>query len=216
MRITILGASRIAIATVRQLIDRGHEVVLIEQSRDRLDELAESLDCGMINGDGTLPQTLQDAFGDGSDAFFALTNTDNVNILAAVVARSVGYPRVITQLARTELQPIIDQLDLGETITPHESAAQTLVQALEQHDQVSTVGVLKNQLRLVLVTVPEEFSEKPLSQIEMPGSAQGIARIRQGEESALSSGDVVRGKDQLLLLVSSSDHDALLSAFEEG
>ena len=213
MRTTILGASRLAIATVRQLIDRGHEVVLIEQNRDRLDELAESLDCGMIHGDGTLPQTLQEAFGDQSDAFFALTNTDNVNILAAVVARSVGYPRVITQLTRTELQPIIDQLDLGETITPHESAAQTLVQALEQHDQVSTVGVLKNQLRLVLVSVPEDFSESPLSQVELPASAKGIARVRMNEETELAPGDVIKPKDQLLFLVASDDHDTLLSIF---
>ncbi len=213
MRTTILGTSRIAIATVRQLIERGHEVVLIEQNRERLDDLADTLDCGMIHGDGTLPQTLQDAFGDGAEAFFALTNTDNVNILAAVVARSVGFPRVITQLTRTELQPIIDQLNLGETITPHESAAQTLVQALEHHDQVSTVGVLKKQLRLVLVSVPEDFTEKPLSEIELPNSARGIARIREGEETGLSPDDAVKGKDQLLLLVTSEDHDALLSMF---
>ena len=156
---------------------------------------------------------MQEAFGDQSDAFFALTNTDNVNILAAVVARSVGYPRVITQLTRTELQPIIDQLDLGETITPHESAAQTLVQALEQHDQVSTVGVLKNQLRLVLVSVPEDFSESPLSQVELPASAKGIARVRMNEETELAPGDVIKPKDQLLFLVASDDHDTLLSIF---
>ena len=68
MRISVLGASRLAVATTRQLIGKGHEVVLIEQDRDRTDELAETLDCGMIHGDGTLPHTLKDAFGDGSDA----------------------------------------------------------------------------------------------------------------------------------------------------
>ena len=214
MRVAILGASGLAIATVQHLIARGHEVVLIEKTRATIDELAETLDCGMIHGDGTLPLTLQEAFGDGSDAFFALTNTDNVNILAAVVARSIGYPRVITQLARAELQPIIDQLDLGETITPNESVALSLVEALEQHDQVSTVGVLKNELRLVLVTVPEDFAEKRLSDMELPTSARGIARIRHQQETEIAAEDIVHAKDQLLLIVAAKDHDGLVELFE--
>ena len=214
MRVAILGASGLAIATVQHLIARGHEVVLIEKSRATIDELAETLDCGMIHGDGTLPLTLQEAFGDGSDAFFALTNTDNVNILAAVVARSIGYPRVITQLARAELQPIIDQLDLGETITPNESVALSLVEALEQHDRVSTVGVLKNELRLVLVTVPEDFAEKRLSDMELPTSARGIARIRHQQETEIAAEDIVHAKDQLLLIVAAKDHDGLVELFE--
>ena len=168
----------------------------------------------MIHGDGTLPLTLQEAFGDGSDAFFALTNTDNVNILAAVVARSIGYPRVITQLARAELQPIIDQLDLGETITPNESVALSLVEALEQHDQVSTVGVLKNELGQVLVTVPEDFAEKRLSDMELPTSARGIARIRHQQETEIAAEDIVHAKDQLLLIVAAKDHDGLVELFE--
>jgi len=215
MRATILGASGLAIATVRHLIDRGHEVILIEKDRETIDDLAETLDCGMIHGDGTLPFILQEAFGDGSDAFVALTNTDNVNILAAVVARSIGYPRVTTQLARAELQPIIEQLNLGETITPNESVALSLVEALEQHDQVSTVGVLKNELRLVLAMVPKAFVEKRLSDIELPASATGIARIRQQQETEIASADIVKPKDQLLFLVAAKDHDALVALFED-
>lgn len=213
MRITVLGASRFAIATARQLIERGHEVVLVEQDRDRIDELAETLDCGMIHGDGTLPHTLQDAFGDGADALVALTNTDNVNILAAAVARSIGYPRLITQITSPELQPIIDQLGLGETITPHESIARSLVAALEQNDRVSTVGVLKNELRLALATVPDAFRECAFGEIALPKSAKGIARIRQENETVLAADTPVQPQDQLLLLVGAEDHDDLLTAF---
>lgn len=216
MRITVLGASRFGTATTRQLIERGHEVVLIERDRERLDELAETLDCGMIHGDGTLPHTQEEAFGDGSDGFMALTNSDNVNILAAAVAQSIGYPRVITQLTRPELLPIIDQLRLGETIMPHETVAGSLVDALEQRDQVSTVGALQNQLRLTLVTVPERFEPTAFSAMDLPQSVAGIARIRGGDEMPLSPEVDVRPNDRLLLLVSAGEHAALLERFSDG
>lgn len=215
MRTTVLGASRFAVATIRHLIESGHEVVLIEQSRERIDELAETLDCGMINGDGTLPHTLQEAFGDGSEVFIALTNTDNVNILAAAVARSIGYSRVITQLTRTELLPIIEQLGLGETITPHETVARTLVEAIEQRDQVSTVGVLTNELRLMLLKVPDHLGDRTFDEIGLPDGARGIARIRGEEEVPLEAGTDVLADDRLLVLVSAADHDALLETFSE-
>jgi len=215
MRTTVLGASRFAIVTIRHLIERGHEVVLIEKDRERIDELAETLDCGMIHGDGTLPHTLQEAFGDGSQVFAALTNTDNVNILAAAVARSVGYARVITQLTRTELLPIIEQLGLGETITPHESVGRSLVEAIEQRDQVSTVGVLKNELRLMLVKMPENLGTGRYSELDLPKTTQGIARIRSEEEVVLTQETVVRADDRLLLLVASEDHDAIAAFFSD-
>ncbi|SMX36459.1 potassium channel family protein [Maliponia aquimaris] len=213
MRVTVLGASTFAIATIRQLIERGHEVVLIEQDRARLDALAETLDCGMIHGDGSLPGTLTEAFGDGADAFVALTDTDNVNILAAAVARSVGYPRVITQLTRTELRPIIDQLDLGETITPHESFARALVDGLERHDRVSAGDVLGNDLRLLVVTLPEAAEARVCSDLGLPDRARPLARIRGEEEVMLDPETELRPGDRLLLLVRARDHDRVLSLF---
>lgn len=213
MRVTVLGASTFAIATIRHLIERGHEVVLIEQDRARLDALAETLDCGMIHGDGSLPGTLTDAFGDGADAFVALTDTDNVNILAAAVARSVGYPRVITQLTRTELQPIIDQLGLGETITPHESFARALVDGLERHDRVATVDVLGHDLRLLLVTVPERLGAGRFDALDLPAAVRGLARVREEEEVMLDPETRIEPADRLLLLVRAEDRDRVLKQF---
>ena len=216
MRVTVLGASRLAVATIRQLIERGHEAVLIEASKDRIDELVPTLDCGIINGDGTLPHTLQEAYGDGANAFVALTNNDNVNIVAAAVARSIGFPRVVTQLNKPELLPIIDQLELGETITPHESAAFSLVEALEKHDQVSTVGLLSNQLRLVLVTVPASQEPTQFSELGLPAATLGIARIRQSDETGILADTLIEPHDRLLLLVSAEDHDDVVKQFTNG
>lgn len=80
MRIIILGASRFGRAIAEQLIDAEHEVIVIDKSRDRLERLADQLDCGMLEGDGTMPTTLREVFRDENDVFVAVTNASEDNI----------------------------------------------------------------------------------------------------------------------------------------
>ena len=60
MRIVILGASRFGTAIAETLMEAQHEVVVIDRSRERLEALAERLDCGMLTGDGTMPSPLRE------------------------------------------------------------------------------------------------------------------------------------------------------------
>lgn len=183
MHITILGASRFGVATARQLIDAGHEVVLIDIDRARLDQLADDgLDCGMVCGDGTLPSTLRDAYGDGSDALVALTNEDDVNILAGVVARSVGYERIVPQIVRPELLTVVEELKLGDVITPHESLARSIILALTEHSELDTELALHRDLRLVNHVVPASMAGKTLGDLDLPKHARPIAYASEAGE----------------------------------
>jgi len=201
MHVTIVGASRFGVATAQQLLDTEHEVVLIDKDRDTLDELAETLDCGMIHGDGTLPSTLKDAYGDGSDALIALTNTDNVNILASVVGRSVGYKRVIPQIVRAELLSVVDALDLDDTITPHESVARSIVSALMQDSPVETDMNLQHDLRLVVHSVPEALDGTRAADLDLPEGARPIAVMRDNHETLVNADTTLHEGARMLLVV---------------
>lgn len=116
MRIVVVGASRFGQATTRQLLDKGHEVVLVDSDRSRLESLEEDLDCGMLHGDGSLPSIQRDAYGDHADALVLLTNSDDVNILAAAVGKSIGFERVLPQIVRGELISVCEELGLEDLI----------------------------------------------------------------------------------------------------
>ena len=213
MRFTILGASRFGTATVKKLMEEGHEVVLIDKDNARLETLADDLDCGMINGDGTLPSTLRDAFGDGSDALVSLTNVDDVNILASVVGRSIGYERVIPQIVRPELLSVVDELDLDDTITPHESVASAIVSALTQHSEVETETTLHRQLRIVTQKVPASMAEKKIGDLELPDGTRPIAHLSE-ETERLADPDITLDEgDKLVLVVETDSAEALNKMF---
>lgn len=214
MHFTVLGASRFGVATVRQLLKEGHEVVLIDHDRARLDALADDLDCGFICGDGTLPSTLRDAFGDGSDALISLTNEDDVNILASVVGRSIGYDRVIPQIVRSELLSIVEELDLDDTITPHESVASSIVSALTQHSEVETEMTLHRQMRIVTQKVPKQMAGKTIGEIDLPDGTRPIAHICPEGETLADEDKSLEEGDKLVIVTAMDATDALNKIFK--
>ncbi|MBS1303391.1 NAD-binding protein [Loktanella sp. SALINAS62] len=134
MRIIVVGASRFGVATLKQVMDKGHEAVLVDQSRERLDDISDEVECGLVHGDGTLPSILREAIGDGADVLMMLTNHDEANILGAAVGRSIGVERIVVQIIRPELLPICEELGLDEVVMPHETVARSIVSSLETGD----------------------------------------------------------------------------------
>ena len=65
----------------RTMIQQGNEVILIEKDEEVARELAEELDCTVINAEGTHPDILDKAGMDSTDAVVACTNHDQDNIL---------------------------------------------------------------------------------------------------------------------------------------
>jgi trk system potassium uptake protein len=98
MRAVFVGASSIAVMAARFMLKRGHEVVIIERNRERIDALSEQLDCGFLHGDGSTPALLREADPEHSDCLFCLTGQDQTNILASLVGRSLGFARVVTKI----------------------------------------------------------------------------------------------------------------------
>lgn len=215
MHITILGASRFGVATAHQLINDGHEVVLIDIDRSRLDTLADGLDCAMICGDGTLPSTLRDAYGDGSDALVTLTNEDDVNILSAVVGRSIGFDRVVPQIVRSELLSVVEELDLDDVITPHESLARSIASGLTEHSEVETDLVLHRELRVVTQTVPKAMDGETLGNLDFAEGVKPMALCTE-EGEVFASDECELSEGDRLLFVAQADHtDALTEYFEQ-
>ncbi|MEL6800568.1 MAG: TrkA family potassium uptake protein [Pseudomonadota bacterium] len=213
MHISVLGASRFGVATVEQLIEQGHEVVLIDIDKAKLDDLADGLDCAMVCGDGTLPSTLRDAYGDGSDALVTLTNEDDVNILAAVVGRAIGFDRVIPQIVRSELLSVVKELKLDDVITPHESLARSIVSGLTQHSEVDTELALNRDLRIVTHIVPSKLDGTKVGDLDLPDEARPVALASEEREVFADPDKTLTKGDRVLLVIHSDAADGLNELF---
>ena len=215
MRIIILGASRFGTAIADTLIDADHEVVVIDQSRDRLETLAERLDCGMLTGDGTMPSTLREVWRDDNDVFVAVTNASEDNILACLVARSVGFGRVIPQIVDKELMKVCEELDLTDAINPHATVAANIAEALEDRAELDHDTALANQLALKRVHVPNRMAGGTLGDLDLPGDARPVALIRGSDEYLAQDNLTFEDQDHLLMVTPRDKIDDLAKMFAD-
>jgi len=99
MRTIIVGCGRVGAALASRLAKQGDDVTIIDLRTEAFDRLEEGFPGQAIRGDGTDEDVLRRAGADGADRFFALTEGDNRNILAAQVAiESMGIPTVVAKV----------------------------------------------------------------------------------------------------------------------
>jgi trk system potassium uptake protein TrkA len=213
MRIVIVGGSQFGIITAEKLISGGHEVVLIDKSREKLDRLAERLDCGLIEGDGTLPHTLRDAFRSEGDILIALTNRSDDNILASLVGRSVGFGRAILQIVDAELMAVCEELGLHEVIMPHAAVAESIVASVVDRGGTEPVVKLHNELRLVSHCATRALGGHTVEELELPKGVRTIARVRDGKEAFADPSTKLEEGDFLLFAIEAGAAEALAERF---
>jgi len=131
MRVIIIGASRLALASVEKFLAAEHEVVVIEKDQSVIDELDAQFDCSFYCGDGAKPRVLEDVDPGNTDLLLCLADDDTSNVLAAVVAKTMDFDRIVLRLENKELLPICEQLELDNVIVPDQRIASGLLEFAE-------------------------------------------------------------------------------------
>lgn len=99
MYIVIIGCGRVGAELARLLSSEGHNVVVIDKREEAFSRLGDSFNGIMMKGSGVATKTLQDSGIEKTDVFCALTNSDNINIMASQVAKGIfKVPRVIARI----------------------------------------------------------------------------------------------------------------------
>ena len=200
MRFVFVGSGSLAVLTGRMLAERGHEVVILERDRAMIDALQEELDVGFIHGDGTRPAILREADPEATDLLFCLTHDDQANIIASLVARSLGYRRVVTKIEDPELEHICVELGLADSLVPMHTVGRYLADMAEGQDIIEISDILRGEARIYSFRVREEQAV-PLADLDLPTAARAICVYRNGEDFLFAEPDTrLRVDDEVVIL----------------
>lgn len=123
----IVGATEVTHYLLDLIKKYKLEIKVIDNSRERCEELAISFpDVTIINDDTTMQENLDEQGVDRTGAFLALTDRDEENIILSLYARSHMNGKVVTKIKRLDYDDIIDKLELDTVIYPKNLVATSI------------------------------------------------------------------------------------------
>ena len=213
MRFVIVGAGRVGIRTARAIRESGHEVVFVESDSETAQRAREE-GFDLVEGDGSIEETLLEAGIEAAEALGALTGDLNTNFAACALANEHGCRTVmrIDEDYREEIyRTYVDDVD--EVIYPERLGAIVAKNAL-LGGNIRAIADIEQNLQLVEFTIHESapMYGYSLSELELPGRAKLLA-IGTGTEPLRipSPDDTLESGTQLVILSDSDEMDDVRS-----
>jgi trk system potassium uptake protein TrkA len=173
MRIVFSGASPTAVVAARQLIKKGHDIVIIEVDKEKIDNLSDNLDCSFLQGDAGKPAILSQVDPKSCDFLFCLTDNDQANIITSLLGRSMGFHRIITSVQDEDLGPLCEELGLEDTIIPARTMSRHLNNIVEGLDNIELSTLLGGNVRFFSFIAGKD-EDGQVSELDLPEGARAI------------------------------------------
>ena len=106
MRILILGAGQVGASVAEALASEANDITIVDQNRENLAALADRLDVRTLAGNAAYPSVLREAGIEDTDLLVAVTQSDQTNLVACKIARSLFH--VPTRIARLRSPDFLD------------------------------------------------------------------------------------------------------------
>ena len=216
MRIAIAGAGNVGRAIARELLDNGHEVLLIDRDPKAL-KLDSVPDAQWLMADACEITSLDKAALGTAQVLVAATGDDKVNLVASLLAKTeYGVPRVVARINHPKNEWLFDSswgVDVAVS-TPRIISA-LVEEAVSVGDVVRLFSFRKGQANLVELTLPDASSciGKTVDEIELPQDASLAAIVRDGRVIAPTAADVFSAGDELLFVASAVAEDLIKCCF---
>ena len=191
-KVMILGGSPIGEMVARKLAKQIDSVKLIEMNKEKCIDLSEKLPGNVIvvNGDGRNSDMLLEENIRDYDAFVAVTNSSETNILACVAAKSLGISRTIAEVENIEYIRLAESMGVDAVINKKLITAGRIFK-FTLSSKVRFVKYMSGTNAEVLeyIVAPEtEITRRPLKSMGFPDNAI-IGGIIRGNESFIAVGD---------------------------
>jgi len=210
LKVLFIGASGLAVTTAQRLLKRGYEVIIIENDKDVITGLRETIDCVFINGNGSKPAILKETSPGTIDVLFCLTKNDEANIISSLVARSLGVKRVITRIEDPEFEHICIELGLNDIIIPTYTNARYLEGIALGRDIIEFQAITHGDVRFFAMVIDEE-NEGTVNELDLPGQSRAIFLYRDNLFEFADSSTRLKKGDELVLIAHGDDYDKLVN-----
>jgi trk system potassium uptake protein TrkA len=208
-QVLVVGLGRLGSSVARTLFREGHDVLAIDSADERVQEmLGQVTHC--VKGDATHEAVLRELGVPNFDgAVVAIGSHIESNIMATVLLKNIGVPRVVSR-ARNRLHgQILERIGADLVVYPEEEMGSHVARNLFNPDVLEYMQLAPN-FGISKVRIPDDLLGQTLQEAGLSGEGRmrdglAVLAIRRGKEILLlpSGGERIRVDDQLI--IASSD-----------
>ena len=222
--IMIIGGSKIAYYLSDELSRKKYKIKLIESDKKHAEELAESLPrVTVIHGNGTQHDLLIEEGIEAVDAFVALTNTDEENMVLSMFAHKMNVKKPITQIKSDDLYGMMDELGINNIVSPKSIVSDRIISyiraiANKRGSNVLTLYRLVNNqveaLEFFAKKQEKKLYDKPLKELKIKENCLIACIIRQNEVIIPGGNSCIKQGDNVIVVTTHKNFDDLTDIFE--
>jgi trk system potassium uptake protein len=198
MNVVIMGCGRVGGELTVQLAKAGHRVAIVDKRAEAFDRLPPGFEAQKVVGVGYDRDVLEEAGIKEAEAFIAVSNGDNSNILSARVAREYYHvPRVVARIYDPKRAEIYERLDIPTIASVRWAAKQILMMLFHPREELKE-SLAGGEIFRMRVEVPQHLVGKPVAQLALEGQVLVAAVDRGGKgfipgpTSTFQQGDVAQ------------------------
>ena len=223
MKILILGAGQVGTSVAHNLAREANDITIIDHNGELLQELQDRLDIRTVEGHASHPETLSRAGAEDADMLIALTNSDEVNMIACQVAYTLFHTptkiarvRSVEYLVHDKKLFLPEHLPIDVLISPEQVVTDYIRRLIEYPGALQVLDFADGKVGLVgvkafyggtlvgnaLHTLPEH----------MPGIHTRVAAIFRQGKPILPEGDtVIQADDEVFFIAARKNIRAVMS-----
>jgi len=220
MRVIIVGAGEVGYQIAKYLSLEAIDVVVIDKDRNKIKRITEELDVAVIEGEGGDPSTLQEAEAGKADILLAVTDRDEINMIACLLAKVFNVPRKIARIRNPEYfrnEKLLNRenLDIDPAINPELEVAKAITRLLEVPLATDVEDFEDGAIKVIGFKVPVNapMTGKSLKNLNLSKNRKFlIGIIQRGNRTLIPSGkDVVKAGDIIYIPVKRGEIEETLS-----
>lgn len=182
MKVAVTGAGKVGRFIARDLTDRGHDVVLIEQNHTVIEKYGATIDCEWLRADACEPLDLKKHGLEKCDILVAATGDDEDNIVTSLLAKQeFGIPRVLARVNHPNNHWLFNESwGVDVAVSPPQLLTSLVEEAVTTGDIVRILTLEGGGVTLVEFTLDESSPAvgKVISELELPIDCAIVAIVR--------------------------------------
>ena len=202
MFVLVVGCGKVVYYLTKELIENGHEVVLMEKDRTRAAQIVDELGSIVVPHDGCEGKYLGEAGSNRADVVAAVTGDDEDNLVICQMAKHhFDVPKTIARVNNPKNEDLFRHLGVDEIISPTRMVLGSIEQDIPVHELLH-LAELDNDLEIIeaILQADSPAVGRTASDLVIPAECSLFAVVRDGIATPLRADTVLQEGDKVIAI----------------